>query len=358
MIRLSIASTNPSPSSPRSSASFTEDAAAATATATVTAATAPASAPPRPASASSSTSSTDRNREYLTALAVSNWGVALLTQRCYGQAVDMLHDALILINLACHHPCPFTVPYSEAPNDLQHILERATQRFAQPRPDEPLRGPGGQAHTPVAIFHPVSDDVDSNSMHDNMEVALRVSCMDNILSSSSSGAAGQAPSQNACNPDLIFPIRFEANNNNGGDASELRTEESAMLACAIVLHNLGLALLCQGHVVSQSSSHPVEADRLYRKAFKIFNMCQKITVALGQSLPHRLALAQQHPTHVRQLLCLQGIILVAYRHGMVHTGQWSEAQASNAFLDQVRRQIRELERWNWIANARHLAAAA
>lgn len=202
------------------------------------------------------------DREYRAAIALNNVGVSLLEQHCYAQAFQTLKDAARIIrvitracaveaavrdqprNLNRAIDCSIlTIPaadeMSPQSQPLEIVLHRAAQRMAQPNRST-------LAHFPPFSVFIVSDD--------NGELTQR-SMSNATFNTISANVSGTSLSQ-------IIAIRI-VTYENMEDQAGILSDQECNIKCAIIFHNMGIALLCMVLTKSGSGSccHVVHASQ-------------------------------------------------------------------------------------------------
>jgi hypothetical protein len=192
-------------------------------------------------------------RCYRSALALNNIGVQLLVLECYMQATETLRDAAAMMQAVLVHTI---VGNHGNINSGEGLVDLAMQRLAQPKVTKPQ----------VMILDVLTRVEDGTLRNGENQAGSSIATLKCLLEA--------APSSS-----VAYPIRLEDNilfvepmswvQKRQRNATEVLNLSSQ---AAIMLHNLGIAYLCQSKAVKR------KADRTLASALHFFKISYKILV--------------------------------------------------------------------------------
>jgi tetratricopeptide (TPR) repeat protein len=178
-------------------------------------------------------------RCYLSAIALNNIGVRHMERQSYAHAVETLKDAIALVKRVL-------IPARKGDhcdNDCgESLVQLAVQRLTQTKA-------GATPVMPLEVFTRASDGslTSDKSQEDFSTVALQFPPLSSVA----------------------FPIRLEGASCMY-DPEDLAPAQDLYLQAAMMLHNLGIAMLCLGKA-DKSEAHKMRSSalRLFRKSYSI-----------------------------------------------------------------------------------------
>jgi hypothetical protein len=233
-------------------------------------------------------------RNYRSAIALNNMGVALVEQRAYRQGLDTLKDAISVMKKSVLYPLsrlPSSVSITTLHADAK--VERAIKRMSKPQPVPSSLG--------VAVI-----SYDGPSSYQSSTDIVR---------------SGETASP------FTFPIRIEAT-----DFESLKDPECDMQS-AIMVFNLGVAHLC----MSKLAKSPVVGQEA---ALRIFNVTFSI---LSNSNKNVNDVAELNDEQVLRFLLMEAVVLNNVVQVLTDLGKDSEAHESYSKLVRLGSAIRQLD---------------